>query len=365
MLIFIDASRVHPNGGAMLQLQYLAKFRGEALDGRSKLVIFANDLIVSNLKEKYENCIFKNTQGKFVFWIWFQFYCWFKRPNIVLNFGPNFFLCVKYITIMHSQLPFDLKMYRRYSLYKRIRLFIQLLTTYLNFTLAHKIIVLSQNSKNTLEKFFISEKKLELIPHGVEVGVVINSENQRKFEDFRFICVSPILEYKNHDYLIRTFDQLRKLGYTNFSVHFIGELVPYSKKIINLMNSLDPNREFLHHIQPEGRLSVLDFASKCSMAIYGSSCESFGIILVELMLMKIPILANDYSTTREILKDGGLYFNVNDQDSLVCLIREVLDGELEYDIHINKAHQYALNYDPKAMAFSIFNLLKNSEISLL
>jgi glycosyltransferase involved in cell wall biosynthesis len=357
MTIFIDASRVHPNGGAMLQLEYLVQFRDEVLDADTKLVVFAGDFVVDRLKEKTSSCIFIVTRGKYKFWIWFQFYIWRKKPDVVLNFGPNIYLFPKIVSVMHNQLPFEVNMYERYNLYDMFRLTIQFLITYITFIFSRKIIVFSKNSSHTLERLLIGRSKIEIIPHGVEIKFPNVSLKECSKEKYRFVYVSPILEYKNHEYVIYSFERLRSLGYSNFSVRFVGEMVPFSKKIIDLIMLIDPNGYFYEYVKPNGREFVLNEINNSCFAIYASSCESFGITLVELMLMKIPILANDYATTREILRDGGLYFSLKEADSMFVLIKSLLDEKLDMTCYTEKSYRYARAYTPRAMASSVFNLL--------
>ena len=235
MTTFVDASRVHPNGGAMLQLEYLVHFRDEILYADTKLVIFAGDAVVDRLKKINSSCTFNVVRGKYKFWIWFQFYVWRKKPNVILNLGPNIYIFPNIVSVMHSQLPFEVNIYGRYILYDQFRLSIQFLITYINFIFSRKIIVLSKNSSDTLERLLIRRSKIEFIPHGVEIKFPDVSLKECNKEKYRFVYVAPILEYKNHEYVIYAFERLRSLGYSNFSLRFVGELVPFSKKIIDFI----------------------------------------------------------------------------------------------------------------------------------
>ena len=85
--------------------------------------------------------------------------------------------------------------------------------------------------------------------------------------------------------------------------------------------------------------------SACMIFVYPSTCESFGMTLVEAMACGAPILASMAEPMKEICADAALYFDPMNQTAMADVIFKALsDNEL-----INALRKNALE---RAKAFS-------------
>ena len=59
--------------------------------------------------------------------------------------------------------------------------------------------------------------------------------------------------------------------------------------------------------------------------VFASSCETFGIALLEAMRHALPIACSNRGPMPELLKDGGVYFDPEDVDSIAGSVRMLLN----------------------------------------
>jgi glycosyltransferase involved in cell wall biosynthesis len=60
------------------------------------------------------------------------------------------------------------------------------------------------------------------------------------------------------------------------------------------------------------------------LGIFASSCETFGMIVLEKMSVGLPLACSQLSSMHEILGDGGVYFDPYSPESIAKVIEEYL-----------------------------------------
>ena len=91
----------------------------------------------------------------------------------------------------------------------------------------------------------------------------------------------------------------------------------------NIINSepLVTKKNFVGEISHK---KVLNYIYNSDIYIFASSSETFGISLVEGMVLGLPIVCSNKSSLPEILKDGGIYFNPNNDYQLAYQIEKFI-----------------------------------------
>lgn len=161
------------------------------------------------------------------------------------------------------------------------------------------------------------------IPHGADdifysetwkhTNLVLNNT-----VPIRFVYLSNFDSYKHQKNVLLAASIVRKLGY-NIHIDFIGGLGGEEWDSFNLLfNKLKVEEDYqwinIHGHIPHHRLPTV--LSSYDIFIFASSCESFGISLLEGMCLGMPILCSNRSSLPETLNDGGIYFDPLDVNSI-------------------------------------------------
>jgi glycosyltransferase involved in cell wall biosynthesis len=92
--------------------------------------------------------------------------------------------------------------------------------------------------------------------------------------------------------------------------------------------------------------------------VFASSCETFGITLLEAMGSRLPIACSNRTGLYDILKDAGLYFNPEDVRNISEIIEElILNIELRQKLG-ELAYAFAKHYTWERCALETFQYLK-------
>jgi len=79
--------------------------------------------------------------------------------------------------------------------------------------------------------------------------------------------------------------------------------------------------------------------------VFASSCEAFGLILIEAMASGLPIASSDIGAAREILGDNSIYFDPKNPEKISSALEKLLNNpEIRTstsEANFEKAKQYS------------------------
>ena len=99
--------------------------------------------------------------------------------------------------------------------------------------------------------------------------------------------------------------------------------------------------------------------SKVDMFVFPSTCETFGISLLEAMTAGLPIASSDRGPMPEVLKDAGLYFTPESVTSIKNCLRYMIGNPDLLQSVVAKAKQYSQAYNWKKCADETFAFLSS------
>jgi len=108
---------------------------------------------------------------------------------------------------------------------------------------------------------------------------------------------------------------------------------------------LDPYGKWVHYHGAIDYQQLHSIYGQSNIGIWASSCETFGLILLEMMGAGLPILCSDRGPMPEILGDAGLYFDPEKPENLSSTLLKLLASE-------ERITSLALNSYQKAKVFS-------------
>ena len=141
---------------------------------------------------------------------------------------------------------------------------------------------------------------------------------------YRLLYVSIIDTHKHQDQVILAVEQLRRKGYP-LSLTLVGpKEVKAFEQMQRTMQILTTPTDWLQYLGPIPYQTLEQEYQSADLGIFASSCETFGMIVLEKMSVGLPLACSQLSSMQEILRDGGMYFDPHSSDSIAKAIEEYL-----------------------------------------
>jgi glycosyltransferase involved in cell wall biosynthesis len=186
---------------------------------------------------------------------------------------------------------------------------------------------------------------------------VDNHEKLLLKKEIKIVYVSPFFEYKNQMNLVKAIIYLRTL-YTNICLTLVGDFnSAYGNKVLTLVKKNDPDFNYFNFVGSLLHDEVQELLLESDIFIFPSSCETFGIALLEAMQLGLPIASSAMSSMPETLKDSAMFFNPHDVSSIINALETIiLDDELRINLAL-KAKARAEYYSWKSTSNKTFGYI--------
>ena len=250
------------------------------------------------------------------------------------------------VTISQNLLPFEwTEIVRNQSIFSTIKMLILRKVQSYSFRRSDGVIFLTQYAKDRVLSVVGNICALTtVIHHGFNRRFDRAPKPQRPMNDYSFdeplniLYVSNIDAYKHQTEVVEAIDQLRQKGFP-ISLTMIGPAIPrYLSQLNSVLDRRDPQHAWAKYLGQVPYEDLPAYYQKADIGLFASSCETFGIILLEKMSAGLPVACSSKSAMPEILKDTGVYF---DPDN-------VIDIELTLERFIS---QEQLRADKSAASF--------------
>ena len=206
----------------------------------------------------------------------------------------------------------------------------------------------------------IDEHRLVKIYNGIDADRFYLPHKEILVDDIvSFIMVGGFQEHKGQEEFANACVKLKKSGYKNFSVSFIGEgdqkVKERVRKIIT-ENGLKKSTSFLGY-----QHDVESFLKKTDIMFVCARSEAFGRTTVEAMLAGNLVIGTNTAGTKELIRDGetGFLYSLGNTDDL-CekMIYAITHREQSRKI-ASKGREYMFrNMTAEINADKIYNLYK-------
>jgi glycosyltransferase involved in cell wall biosynthesis len=198
------------------------------------------------------------------------------------------------------------------------------------FRFAQGSIFLTQHARQQVQRRVGVLKHTARIPHGVadiykQTSALASwpTEGERPI---RCLYVSPVLEYKHQIEVVLAVQALREQGLSIELTLAGGGGRRALKMLARLLSQVDPVHRFVKVMDfiPNDQVAIL--TAQADLFIFASSCETFGIALLEAMTIGVPIACSNRSSLPETLQDGGEYFDPQDAQSIAKAISRLIQN---------------------------------------
>ncbi|WP_075483183.1 glycosyltransferase family 4 protein [Candidatus Pelagibacter communis] len=222
---------------------------------------------------------------------------------------------------------------------------------------ADQIICVSNSTKKDLMRYYsVAEDKITVIYHSSPFE---NSNNDIKelnlkiLKEKYFLYVGSRWKYKNFSKLLKALNKNKKILNDHKLVLFGGGKITNEeiKEIKNFNVDLD---KIVHLSGDENLLKNLyKFAQ---FFIYPSKYEGFGIPILESFSQNCPVICSDTSSLPEVAGDAALYFDPNDEESILEKISVITSDKKVRDNCIQKGLNRLSQFSWKKCASETINV---------
>lgn len=360
----IDAANLRQGGG----ITHLAELLNELKPGElgiSKVVVWAGSAMVARLPNfpwliKETPSALEGSLLKRTFWQLFSLSrcAHMARCDVLLVPGGSYLGSFSPVVAMSQNLlPFEFAELKRsgVSLFSLKMLILRLVQSF-TFRRSNGVIFLTDYARSIVLKVTGQIRGLTcVIGHGVSKNFYVEPRAQKSIKEysvanpFQIIYVSTVDAYKHQLRVIEAMQVLRDRGYP-VKLTMIGSAAKNSLHLVSkALEEQDFGKSTKSNLRDEylGVIpyeKLLDYYHRSDLAVFASSCETFGIILAEKMLAGLPIACSQMSCMSEILRDGGLYFDPLDSRSIANSIEQYLLSPQLREESIKKSQQRAQEF---------------------
>lgn len=224
-----------------------------------------------------------------------------------------------------------------------------------------KIIAVSDYIKSYY-KHILNYKKIVTIYNGVDSDIfnhrVKSSFNKSKP---KIITVGNLTSVKNHATLIKAIEILKfKYQIPNISLNILGQGILESE-LKNKIRELD----LINNVHLQGfKENINEYLADSDIYVSTSLEESFGLSIIEAILVGLPVVASRVGGIPEIIehnKTGLLYDNPKDAEELASTIFLLInDADLFNTLSETALKHASHNYSINKLSNSIYNLYKDT-----
>jgi len=271
---------------------------------------------------------------------------------------------VPYVTMFQNMQIFETKELNRENGKEWLRLKLLQLAQGSTFKNSAGVITLSEYSNNYLTLKYqnlVKNTKIRIIEHGSNntAGTISQNCKCNGKERVKVLYVSSIKKYKHQWNLIDALGLLKKDG-LSVELHLIGGGDKHA--LGQMCASIKRNSSIRDSIFYHGNLTyeeTLSWYNKADIFVFPSTCETFGISLLEAMAVGLPIASSDRGPLPEVLKDAGLYFNPESVLSIKDCLQYLIEHPSLQQKLGRKAQKYSEKYSWRKCANETFSFLRD------
>lgn len=354
--VAIDATRVRSGGGVahligLLDIDQIERY------GIREVHLWAYKALLDKIAEKpwlVKHCPLETEQSLFkqIYWQATKLAQEIQAADCQILFSADATTLCRFhpmVVLSQNMLPYEkggIAMFG-FSL-ERLRQHFLLVVQKRAFKFANATIFLTHYAADRIQSHTGPLARYTCIAHGVgaefkQAHALLEwpSNNTRTI---RCLYVSPIYEYKHQWVVVRAIEQLRAKGH-NISLMLVGGGGHRAKDILEKQIELsDPERKYVTVLEFIPHDQIVDLLAQADIFVFASSCETFGISLLEAMAVGLPIACSNQSSLPETLQDGGAYFDPEDDHSIARAIETLINNPEKRAAFAHRVQSLSENY---------------------
>ena len=328
--IIINAVNIFASGGGNTHLRELLLHADPVAAGFEKVQVIAPQATLDRLPDfRWLDKIThpwlnKNLLYRYLF-LYFRLKDYLVQANVLFSPAGDYSGSFpRQVAMAQNQLYYEPReRFRYFPSPVFFRLLVLQWLQFLSFRKAKRIITLTYYTAQLLAKKYALPVTATVVTHGIPQNFELPVKNQLSadaysFEKpYRLLYVSSVDMYKHQWVVVDAVAELRRKGIP-VELHIVGPvLYPLAGKKLNKawFNAGEHSKAIIIH----GAVSyqnIREIYAQADMFVFSSTCESFGLTLLEAAKAGLPVLCYDYPPAREILDKGAAWFSELDAGTI-------------------------------------------------
>jgi len=371
IVIGIDASRNRSGGAKAHLIGILNNFNENLLDKIEHIHVWSYSELLNLLPNK--TWLIKHSPKELnrslLHQLWWQYKKLPKEAralniDILLNTDAGSISKFKpSVTISRDMLSYEKGEIDRFNIgIEKLRLLILRYVQILSLKRSSGTIFLTKYASDVIQKFTGPINEYAIIPHGVSDKFRIAQKMHKKIlmnqkDSINCIYVSNIAPYKHQWNVAMAISKLRIEGY-NIHCRFVGGGTGKAQKQFNsVLQKIKGSSSFIEQIGHVNHDEIPKYLEGADIFIFASSCENMPNTLIEGMCTGLPIACSNRGPMPEILKNGGIYFDPENIESIANSLKIIIDNDSMRDKISSISQKLSEEYSWERCSFETFSYL--------
>ena len=233
------------------------------------------------------------------------------------------------ITMSRDMLSYEPGEIERYGISKaRLRLIVLRYVQNVSLKAADRTVFLTRYAARIIQQSCGPLRNIAYIPHGVGAGFQAIEPHHAwpmaRERPIRCLYISNALPYKHQWNVVKAVAQLRQRGF-DLQLELVGGGEGKAQARLDAQIAVsDPHHAFVTQREFVPQHTLPELLVQADLFVFASSCENMPNTLVEAMAAELPIACSGRGPMPEVLKDGGVYFDPEDPDSIAAAIEDLI-----------------------------------------
>lgn len=225
------------------------------------------------------------------------------------------------------------------------------------------VIFPSQHAQKVVSKFLGGHIPSVVVPHGVDSPYFeVLMRSKMDSQSISVLYVSTILSSKHQDVVVTAITDLRRRLGKDICLTLVGSTEVDYASTSRLRQTIhrEHAEQFTAVLGDVSHDQVLSMMSATDIFVFASSCEVFGIALLEAMAAGLPIACSDRTGLPALLRDGGVYFDPFDPRSIADAVEKLVLNRGLRDHSSHRAREIAYSYTWEKSARTTYAVLTSA-----
>lgn len=201
-------------------------------------------------------------------------------------------------------------------------------------------VITALEKKKVVQAYRIPEEKITVIPWGVDLPKEVAP--LRSKEEVGLLTVGRISQHKGQDWLVKVLSQIEETVTRKYRLILVGEDEGYGEELRRLIR----RRGVVDRIEFRGKVSDRQLEEaylEADVFVLFPDYEAFGLVFLEAMSHRLPVLTHDVGAVGEVLGSHALIIDPYNAAQARVVLNRLIEDDSYRHYWADRGHEYARN----------------------